>query len=142
MDFILFLVVVAVLFYFNKLTPAIQQASQTHTEHLSTAEQPSVQPTSAFQTPRATIPPLLGIEISAAQQRRLGANDPSVLAANRAKSLHAKHHRINVFDQLTQYLEKTIKPIDMTTVQQKQSHQSFKQDDLKQLFQDLFNPKK
>ena len=149
MDFILFLVFAGIMFYFNQIKPRQQQKTisqqQTGIPHSQAQLIQNIRVThikSDTSRARPHIPPLFGIEITTAQQRRLGKNDPSVLAANRAKSLYAKHHRINVFDQLTQYIEKTIKPIDMTTGQQKQSHQSFKQDDLKQLFQDLFNPKK
>jgi hypothetical protein len=113
MDFLIFLLVAGTMFYFSKMQPELKkQKIQTESSSTTMAIPLKVNPRT-----RPTVPPLYGIEISASQQRRLGKNDPSVIAANLIKPENrsswlneiknslfdgAKHHPElnNFFDQL------------------------------------------
>ena len=122
MDFILFLIFAGVVFYFNHIKP--RQNAQTTTEvEVERAPQQVLRPQSAKSvlpprdsivptqgTVRPRMPPLHGIEISAAQCRRLGKNDPSVIAAQLNKQyLSDSGHTPSLFEQLKQQLEQTTK---------------------------------
>ena len=119
MDFILFLVFAGVVFYFNQIKPRQNQRANTELEERAPqqvlrqkpikTETSSPSPTTySRQTiERPRMPPLHGIEISATQCRRLGKDDPSVIAAqlNKAYSTGTGHPP-SFFDQLKQQLEK------------------------------------
>ena len=151
MDFILFLFFAGVVFYFNQIKP--RQNAQTTTEvevervpQQVLGPQPSkpVPPPRDSVTPsqrigRPRMPPLHGIEISAAQCRRLGKNDPSVIAAqlNKQYSIDSGH-TASLFEQLKQQLEQT------TQTAPKRSHStdptaSSLSKQLHKIFDDLFS---
>jgi hypothetical protein len=120
MDFILFLIFAGVVFYFNQIKP--RQNAQTTTEvEVERAPQQVLRPQSTQPAPpprnsvvpsqrvgRPRMPPLHGIEISAAQCRRLGKNDPSVIAAQLNKQYSTgSGHTPSLFEQLKQLIEQT-----------------------------------
>lgn len=120
MDFILFLVFAGVVFYFNQIKPRQNQRANTKLEERAPqqvlrqkpikTETSSPSPTTySRQTiERPRMPPLHGIEISAAQCRRLGKNDPSVIAAQLNKQYSiGSGHTPSLFEQLKQQLEQT-----------------------------------
>ena len=82
MDFLIFLVVAGIMFYFSKLQPESKKQNKQSQHQVTTEAIPlAVKPRT-----RPTVPPLYGIEISTSQQRRLGKHDPSVIAANLANA--------------------------------------------------------
>lgn len=85
MEFILFLTIVGVGFYLSKVQPYLKQQRDAVQNPAPFAQPIASTSTQAVQRP--TVPPLLGIEISASQQRRLGKDDPSVKAMQQTKSV-------------------------------------------------------
>lgn len=80
MEFVLILLMLAAAFYFIIVAPALRSQKSRYTSsrgrnNTSTSHQ------YIRETERPKACPLWGIEISRTQQRRLGKNDPSVIAA-------------------------------------------------------------
>ncbi|WP_180012699.1 hypothetical protein [Acinetobacter sp. YH16031] len=80
MEFVLILLMLAAAFYFIFVAPALRSQKSRYTSsrgrnNTSTSHQ------YIRETERPKACPLWGIEISRTQQRRLGKNDPSVIAA-------------------------------------------------------------
>ncbi|WP_374665420.1 hypothetical protein [Acinetobacter sp.] len=119
-----------------------QQDSVQHNQPKPPAHrQPAVD--SALHSPsRPSAPVLLGIEITPIQQRRLGKNDPSVLAANRAKQRYAHSGAPSFLDKIGQQIEKAAQQMDAAAQPQKSSGKEFKKEDLNKLFNNLFSNKK
>lgn len=149
MDFILFLIFAAVVFYFNQINPRQQQRAMAAAEERT--PQRILRPTPVKMPPpshtaslhqtmgRPRMPPLHGIEISAAQRRRLGKNDPSVIAAQLNKQLsNATQNTPSFLSQLKQQLEQATQQINNNSPSS--SHTALplaKQ--LNKLFEDLFS---
>ncbi|MGE8542378.1 MAG: hypothetical protein ACN6NX_13840 [Acinetobacter sp.] len=164
MDFFLFLLFAVVIFIIsNKLfkptkdkpqqtrrqvpqSKAVQSRSSQSQEQSNQPKLPLSRKTAVQKTlhspVRPSVPILLGIEITAAQQRRLGKDDPSVLAANRAKQLHEQSDAPSFFEKLGQQIEKAAHQMDDAAQQQKNSAKELKKEDLNKLFNDLFIKKK
>ena len=80
MEFVLILLMLAAAFYFIIIAPALRsQKSRYTSSHDRINTSSSHQYIRETERPKAC--PLWGIEISRTQQRRLGKNDPSVIAA-------------------------------------------------------------
>ncbi len=89
---------------------------------------------------RASVPALLGIEITRIQQRRLGKDDPSVLAANLAKR-HTAQATPDLFRQRAQKLEKAVHHRN-ESAQRKTAAAPLRKEDLAKLLSDLFSNKR
>ena len=159
MDFFLFLLFAAVIFIisnkpFKLGQNKLQQTRYKPPQHEAAANRPSQSETQQNRTKlplnkktaihktlhssaRPSAPVLLGIEITASQQRRLGKNDPSVLAANRAKQFYEPSNTPSFFEKLGQQIEKAAHQMDAAAQQQKTSVKEFKTEDLNKLFNDL-----
>ena len=79
MEFLVILFMIVAVFYVVILAPALAARKETHNSGSSYIRPASNRATSYADRPKMS--PLLGIEISASQRRRLGRNDPSVIAA-------------------------------------------------------------
>ena len=80
MEFVLILLMLAVAFYFIIVAPALRSQKSRYTSSDGRNNtNTSHQYIRESERPKAC--PLWGIEISRTQQRRLGKNDPSVIAA-------------------------------------------------------------
>ncbi len=156
MDFLFFLAFVAIAFYMTKIHPQLKQkmleqqqdtpiekASSTRPRPAQT-QQVNTRPTkpTKSQAPvsRSRIPPLLGIEITASQQRRLGKNDPSVLAAQRAKQLNQTHHTDSTwFEQLTSQVEHVLQQPNNASKHQSTASRPQQKSAFNKMFEDLFS---
>ena len=78
MEFLIILLMLAVAFYFIIIAPALGSQKSRYTADRGNT---SAANRHNRQTERPKVCPLWGIEISHAQQRRLGKDDPSVIAA-------------------------------------------------------------
>jgi|GEM_PF-471662 hypothetical protein len=79
MEFVLILLMLAAAFYFIIVAPALRSQKSRYTSSRDRNNSSSHQYIRETERPKAC--PLWGIEISRTQQRRLGKNDPSVIAA-------------------------------------------------------------
>ncbi|WP_313041916.1 hypothetical protein [Acinetobacter sp.] len=121
----------------------IEKASSTRPRPAQT-QQVNTRPTkpTKSQAPvsRSRIPPLLGIEITASQQRRLGKNDPSVLAAQRAKQLNQTHHTDSTwFEQLTSQVEHVLQQPNNASKHQSTASRPQQKSAFNKMFEDLFS---
>jgi len=80
MEFVLILLMLAAAFYFIIVAPALRSQKSRYT---SSRDRNNASSSHQYihETGRPKACPLWGIEISRTQQRRLGKNDPSVIAA-------------------------------------------------------------
>ncbi len=156
MDFLFFLAFVAIAFYMTKIHPQLKQkmlelqqdtpiekASSTRPRPSQT-QQVNTRPTkptkSKAPVSRSRIPPLLGIEITAPQQRRLGKNDPSVLAAQHAKQLnHMQHTDSTWFEQLTSQVEHVLQQPNDASKYQSTASRPQQKSAFNKMFEDLFS---
>lgn len=79
MEFLVILFMIVAVFYVVILAPALAARKEAHNSGSSYIRPASNRAMSYADRPKMT--PLLGIEISASQRRRLGRDDPSVIAA-------------------------------------------------------------
>ena len=138
MDFILFLVFAGIIFLITaKPFKQLKSRPQAPTQKIKAAAVRN----SSHSPARAAIPALLGIEITRIQQRRLGKNDPSVQAANRAKRHDPHAAAPSFFEQMGKKIEKAV--LDMNeAAQQKTAAAPLKKEDLATMLNDLFSNKK
>ena len=156
MDFLFFLAFVAIAFYMTKIHPQLKQKMlelqhDTPIEKVSStrprpsqAQQVNIRPTkptkSKAPVSRSRIPPLLGIEITASQQHRLGKNDPSVLAAQHAKQLNQTHHTDSTwFEQLTSQVEHVLQQTNDASKHQSTASRPQQKSAFNKMFEDLFS---
>lgn len=147
MDFILFLVFAGIMFYFNQIKPrqqqktiSQQQAVIPHTQAQLIQNAHVTHIKSDISRARPHIPPLFGIEITPAQQRRLGKNDPSVLAAQRSKQLHQTQQvRSSFFEQMTSQVEHVFKQVNETAKHQSAASRRQQNSALNKMFDHLFS---
>ena len=147
MDFILFLIFAGVVFLItakpfqrrkdtDSATPTtIQNTYSPEHPKQSSARLPVAQTVS-----RPSDPILLGIEITASQQRRLGKNDPSVLAAQRAKQLYMTSQSTpTFFEQMRNQIEQAVKQVNETAQQHPPLSRTTSQSYLNKMFENLFS---
>ncbi len=156
MDLILFLVFAGLVIYFNQIKPKLDEKKAVRQQQLNETSQlrktprltkaPSALPTRSSPTTtqsvanRPTVPALLGIEITASQQRRLGKNDPSVLAAQRAKQLNQTQHSGSTwFEQLTSQVEHVLQQPNDAAKHQSTASNTQQKSAFNKMFEDLFS---
>ncbi len=120
MEFLVILFMIVAVFYVVILAPALAARKEAHDSGSSYIRPASNRATSYADRPKMT--PLLGIEISASQRRRLGRDDPSVIAARlyhqqkdqfasfqqaRPQS-HSPHHKAPVQSRLNKFFNDLI----------------------------------
>lgn len=150
MDFILFLIFAGIIFYFSQIKPRLEQQRAEEADTAKPAKkmrsklvaasthQPVKQQEKRVHRP--SDPVLLGIEITASQQRRLGKNDPSVLAAQRAKQLHqAQQADSSFFEHMTSQVEHVFKQANEAPKHQSAASRSKSKPVLDKLFDNLFS---
>jgi len=120
MEFLVILFMIVAVFYVVILAPALAARKEAHNSGSSYIRPASNRAMSYADRPKMT--PLLGIEISASQRRRLGRDDPSVIAARlyhqqkdqfasfqqaRPQS-HSPHHKAPVQSRLNKFFNDLI----------------------------------
>lgn len=94
MEFLVILFMVGVVFYIVIIAPALKARKNTDDSYSSRSRPASNRTSNSTERPKMS--PLLGIEISASQRRRLGRHDPSVMAA---KLYQQQKHQFASFQQ-------------------------------------------
>lgn len=80
MEFLIILLMILAVLYFVIIAPMLRARQDTHSSDPSHSRSGTTRAATRHAA-RPQMSPLLGIEISASQRRRLGRNDPSVIAA-------------------------------------------------------------
>lgn len=86
MEFLVILFMLVAVFYIVIIAPALAARKEAHAANSSHTRPASTRASSYADRPKMS--PLLGIEISASQRRRLGRHDPSVIAAKLYKKIN------------------------------------------------------
>ena len=135
MDFILFLLFAGAAFYFSKTHSHTQQKEQQSTPNLP------VKTIATTQSERPPIPPLLGIEITAVQRRRLGKDDPSIHATSHIQT-SAAHAKPSFFKDMSQHIQKTLQEMQQAFEEQNKKNNAYRKNELNDDLNDVFSKKK